>query len=300
MRRLLLAIKLHLTSMWSSNSTCSSSNHYDIYSRSMLLLLCRWKDADIMEWEYACTALADICSKMSEQLLSNKSEVEQAVLPNEQDMHSEWKYRFSALEKEFASRDEMRSSEIEKLKNENNWLQHRLSEKLQQVRHQNDIIDELKRDLVESVQQTEISEGRRLCYEHKIKILEEQLDKVTLSKIPETDMFEQRHAECPLQEDQTTKYQEEIARLNLELQYYRNSDSTHVEAQKVVQIHDELVQKKKEIALLQDLVEEQHCHIQTLSKQLGLEDVLNVSHLKRLLGRDLDCNQCIQESQCGS
>ncbi len=266
----------------------------------MLLLLCRWKDADIMEWEYACAALADICSKMSGQLLANKSEVVQAALPNEQDMHAEWTYRFSALEREFASRDEMRNSEIEKLKNENNWLQHRLAEKLQQVRHQNDIIDELKCDLVESVRQTEISEGRRLCYEHKIKILEEQLDKVTLSKIPETDMFEQRHAECLSQEDQTTQYQEEIARLNLELQCYRNSDYTNVEAEKIVQIHDELVQKKKEIALLHDLVEEQHCHIQTLSKQLGLEDVVHVSHLKQLLGRDLDCNPCIQESQCDS
>ncbi|WP_375793976.1 hypothetical protein O1W69_00910 [Chlamydia sp. 12-01] len=270
-----------------------------------------------MEWQYACNALADVCSKMSGQLVSNKSEVLQVDLSHEQDVHLEWKHRFLALEREFSSRDEIRNSEIEKLKNENSWLQHRLSEKLQQTRHQNDVIDELKRDLIESVQQTEISEGRRLCYEHKIKILEEQLDKLTLSRIPETDMFEQGSKESLLKQqeivslneammilhqkkaDQDKKYQEEISRLSLELQHYRQSEYTNIESQKILQIQDELVQKKKEVALLQDLVEEQYCQIQTLNKKFGCEDVLNVSHLKRLLGRDVDCSstECIQESK---
>nr|WP_238374152.1 hypothetical protein [Chlamydia caviae] len=282
----------------------------------MLLLLCRWKDADIMEWQYTCNALADVCSKMSGQLVCSKSEVLQVDLSHEQDIHLEWKHRLLALEKEFSSRDEVKNSEIEKLKNENSWLQHRLSEKLQQTRHQNDIIEELKRDLIESVQQTEISEGRRLCYEHKIKVLEEQLDKLTLSRIPETDMFEQGPKESVLQQeivdlneamtalhqkkaDQDKKYQEEIARLSLELQNYRQSERTNTETEKLLQIQDELVQKKKEVALLQDLVEEQYCRILTLNKKLGCEDVLSVSHLKRLLGRDLDCDtECIGESQC--
>lgn len=281
----------------------------------MLLLLCRWKDADIMEWQYACNALVDVCSKMSEHLVSNQSEIVKVDLPHDQDDHSEWKHRCVALEKELASRDELKNSEIEKLKSENSWLQHRLSEKLQQSRHQNDVIDELKRDLIESVQQTEISEGRRLCYEHKIKILEEQLDKLTLSRVPETDMFEQRSKESSLKEqeiidlnaalivlrqerdDQFKQYQEEIARLNLELQYYRQSEHTNLGSQKILQIQDELVQKKKEVALLQDVIEEQYCQIQSLRKKFGLEDIENAPHLKQLLGRDLDCTsrECVQE-----
>ncbi|QVE49604.1 hypothetical protein SBV42_02645 [Chlamydia crocodili] len=271
-----------------------------------------------MEWQYACNALADVCSKMSGQLIPSKPELSQEDLSCEQDIHLEWKHRFSALEKEFLSRDEVRNTEIEKLRSENGWLQHRLSEKLQQTRHQNDIIDELKRDLIESVQQTEISEGRRLCYEHKIKILEEQLDKLTLSRIPETDMFEQGSKESLLKQqeiidlnkamtslhqkkaDQDKKYQEEIARLSLELQSYRQTACINTESAKLLQIQNELVQKKKEVALLQDLVEEQYCQIQRLNKELGFEDVLNVSHLKQLLGRDLDCNstECAQESKC--
>ncbi|MEF9496691.1 hypothetical protein [Chlamydia sp. 04-14] len=271
-----------------------------------------------MEWQYACNALADVCSKMSGQLIPSTSELLQEDLSNEQDAHLEWKDRLSVLEKEFLSRDEVRNTEIEKLKNENGWLQHRLSEKLQQTRHQNDIIDELKRDLIESVQQTEISEGRRLCYEHKIKILEEQLDKLTLSRIPETDMFEQGSKESSLKQqeiidlnetimilhqkksDQDKKYQEEIARLSLELQNYRQTAYINTESEKLLHIQNELVQKKKEIALLQDLIEEQYCQIQTLNKKLGFEDVLNVSRLKQLLGRDLDCNsaECTQESNC--
>lgn len=84
---------------------------------------------------------------------------------------SMWQTKLQTLE-------QSKNEEIDKLQTEINWLQHRLAEKLQQTRRQNDIIDELKRDLVESIQQAKISEGRRLCYEHKIKNLEEQLEHV--------------------------------------------------------------------------------------------------------------------------
>ncbi|WP_348664150.1 hypothetical protein [Chlamydia vaughanii] len=261
-----------------------------------------------MELQYASSILAEVCSKMSSDLISNTSSVLEVEEVNGETTHSEWKHRLSVLEQDFSSREEMRNAEIEKLKSENSWLQNRLSERLQQTRHQNDIIDELKRDLIESVQQTEISEGRRSCYEHKIKILEEQLDKLTMSRIPETDMFEQGSEESlakqkelidlnstlkqlhKKQTDQEMTYQEEIAKLHLELQYYRQSVDCQ-EAHKIVQIQNELVQKKKEVALLQDLVEDQYCQIQTLHKKLGQEGALNASRLKQLLGRDAECSQ---------
>ncbi|EPP34548.1 hypothetical protein CP10139811_0877 [Chlamydia ibidis] len=183
MRRLLSAIKLHLSSLWSSNPSPLLPNSYDNYSRSMLLLLCRLKDADLVEWQYACNTLSEVCSRMSNTILLDKPSASSS-----KDALTDWENKYLELKKDYLFRDEQRQQQIEKLQNENSWLQNRLAEKLQQARHQNDIIDELKRDLVESIQQTEISEGRRLCYEHKIKVLEEQIDKLT-TKFSESEIY---------------------------------------------------------------------------------------------------------------
>lgn len=175
LRRLLSAIRLRLTSAWLS---MSSSYHYNMCSRSVLLLLCRLKDADIREWKRVSQLLVEVCGKMSDQITALS---ESSPTPVSDHSSVEWQQRISLIEQDFARRDELKDMEVEKLKNENVWLQNRLSEKLQQTRHQNDVIDSLKRELIESVQQTEISEGRRLCYEHKIKVLEEQLEKLMAS-----------------------------------------------------------------------------------------------------------------------
>ena len=151
-------------------------NQYEEYSRSMLQLFCLWKDADIMEWENTCQILFGVCTKMSEDLLRNQKQI-QIQSANREQSQAEWEKTVCELKSQLASQEDESRQEISKLQAENSWLQNRLAEKLQQARHQNDVIDELKRDLVESVQQMEVSEGRRLCYEHKIKILEEQIDR---------------------------------------------------------------------------------------------------------------------------
>lgn len=146
----------------------------------MLLLLCHWKDIDISEWKLACNTLLNVNYAMHErhQLSQLKSctTISQRVMESDHCELEKLKHKLHAVE-------QLKNQEIEKLQTEINWLQHRLAEKLQQTRRQNDIIDELKRDLVESVQQTEISEGRRLCYEHRIRALEGQLEQVLHPKI---------------------------------------------------------------------------------------------------------------------
>lgn len=180
MQRFLSVIKLHLTS-WLSNFFLVH-HYYNICPRFTLLLLCRWKDADIKEWQSTCNLLLEVCTKMGADLSSRAKLIEVESMPQEEQKISEWQQKCLVLEQDFLSREETRILEIEKLQSENIWLQQRLAEKLQQMRHQNDVIEELKRDLIESVQQTEISEGRRLCYEHKIKMLEEQIDKLMMSQ----------------------------------------------------------------------------------------------------------------------
>ena len=113
---------------------------------------------------------------MSEDLLRNEQQQQIQSADKEQAL-AEWEKRVCELQSRLASQEDESRQEISKLQAENHWLQNRLAEKLQQSRHQNDVIDELKRDLVESVQQMEVSEGRRLCYEHKIRVLEEQIDR---------------------------------------------------------------------------------------------------------------------------
>lgn len=177
MRRLLSFVKLYFSSLYKGSSV--SDCDYCSYSRSMLLLLCYWKDSDIEEWKYACNTLLKVCYAMQEQYqnvhLKEEGRGADSSNQNNQDAltleRSEWQTKLSTLK-------QAKDQEIDKLQTEINWLQHRLAEKLQQTRRQNDIIDELKRDLVESIQQVKISEGRRLCYEHKIKNLEEQLEHV--------------------------------------------------------------------------------------------------------------------------
>lgn len=153
----------------------TSPDQYEEYSRSMLQLFCLWKDSDIVEWENTCQMLFGVCSKMSEDLLRNKKQMQIQSASKEQSL-AEWEQQVCELKSQLASQENANQQEISKLQAENHWLQNRLAEKLQQARHQNDVIDELKRDLVESVQQMEVSEGRRLCYEHKIRVLEEQID----------------------------------------------------------------------------------------------------------------------------
>lgn len=151
-------------------------DQYEEYSRSMLQLFCLWKDSDIMEWENTCQLLFGVCTKMSEDLLRNEQQQQIQSADKEQAL-AEWEKRVCELQSRLASQEDESRQEISKLQAENHWLQNRLAEKLQQSRHQKDVIDELKRDLVESVQQMEVSEGRRLCYEHKIRVLEEQIDR---------------------------------------------------------------------------------------------------------------------------
>lgn len=145
----------------------------------MLLLLCYWKDIDISEWKYACNTLLNVTYAMQERhqftQLKNFSQTSQNIVSDD---HCE----LTKLKNKLIAVEQLKNQEIEKLQTEINWLQHRLAEKLQQTRRQNDIIDELKRDLVESVQQTEISEGRRICYEHKIRILEGQIEQILRPK----------------------------------------------------------------------------------------------------------------------
>lgn len=176
MRRLLSFVKLYFSSLYKGSSVSDSSYHS--YSRSMLLLLCYWKDSDILEWKYACNTLLNVCYAMQERhqfdyrLKNDNVQTESLVNHDVVDLErTMWQTKMQSLE-------QLKNQEIDKLQTEINWLQHRLAEKLQQTRRQNDIIDELKRDLVESIQQAKISEGRCLCYEHKIKNLEEQLEHV--------------------------------------------------------------------------------------------------------------------------
>ncbi|AHK63767.1 hypothetical protein [Chlamydia avium] len=211
MQRFLSVIRLHLTS-WLSNFFFL--HQYNIYSRFTLLLLCRWKDADIKEWQSACNLLLEVCNKMGTELSSRTSKLLDAgpVLGEEQKI-AEWKQKCLVLEQDFLSREETQTLEIEKLKSENIWLQNRLAEKLQQTRHQNDVIEGLKRDLIESVQQTEISEGRRLCYEHKIKMLEEQIDRLAMSQTRE-NMFETQA--------ETSFKQQKMADTHFTLSFWKN------------------------------------------------------------------------------
>lgn len=171
-------VKLRLLSLLRFRKTRSfiPPDQYEEYSRSMLQLFCLRKDSDIMEWENTCQILFGVCIKMSEDLLRSERQMQIQSASKEQSL-AEWEKLVSELKFQLASQEDESRQEISKLQAENNWLQNRLAEKLQQARHQNDVIDELKRDLVESVQQMEVSEGRRLCYEHKIKMLEEQIDR---------------------------------------------------------------------------------------------------------------------------
>lgn len=189
---------------------------------------------------------------MGEELSSRTSgllETDSSVSQEEKKM-SEWQQKCLVLEQDFLSKEETRILEIEKLKSENIWLQNRLAEKLQQTRHQNDVIEELKRDLIESVQQTEISEGRRLCYEHKIKMLEEQIDKLTMSRSG-TDMFTTKsevvfkqknmtHADSTLsflrnQANKEILSSKDVAKFHIDLQCYGEPGER---TQKVIQVQE--------------------------------------------------------------
>jgi len=226
--RLFSVLKLHFSSFWSSKSSS-----YRSYSRSMLVLLCRWKDVDILELQHVCDLLSEVCSKMSSQLLMLQ-EREQA--PQQEDKREEWEEKFVELKEKLAFQEEEKQKEIAKLHSENLWLQNRLAEKLQHARLQGDMIDQLKKDLIASVQQTEISAGRCLCYEHKIKQLEKQLEEATSEGRGKT-----LHKE----------------RLSLLREEQEEESPEPKEAMQLTQLQEDLLQRTREEGLLREIIEEQ-------------------------------------------
>ncbi|SPN73742.1 hypothetical protein C10C_0585 [Chlamydia serpentis] len=304
--RLLSTLKLHLSSLRSSSPL--SPHYYTTCSRPMLRLLCRWKDADILEWQHVCSILSAVCSRMSGKLVSLQKETQNFCPQEAQLIDLQCQEQLSALEKEYVHQEEIKNQEIQKLQEENNWLQHRLAEKLQQIRHQNDIIDEIKKELFQSVQQAEISEGRRLCYEHKIKQLEEQLQRnisqQTASFIDKersypvyAEIDELKNSLATLQQEKDVyvkTYHLEIAKLREKLQCYQEGNQNSTETcsiEKLTEVQTDLAQKKKTVALLQDIVEDQYCQLRDLHKQMGIDMPLNtkLDHLKGLLGKEIEC-----------
>ncbi len=275
----------------------------------MLRLLCRWKDSDIMEWEQVCSILSGVCSRMSGKLASLQKETQDSCDQENERINFQYKEQLSALEEEYIRRQEAKDQEIEKLQGENHWLQNRLAEKLQQIRHQNDVIDEIKKELLQSVQQTEISEGRRLCYEHKIKQLEEQLQRhISQQGAPSIEIEEEKsyapYAEIKqLKKSLITLQQEkdlyiktyhlEIAKLREKLKQQEGSqtNSEVCSVEKLTEVQTDLAEKKKTVALLQDIVEDQYCQLRDLHKQMdvAMPSNMKLDHLKGLLGKELEC-----------
>ncbi|AAD18761.1 hypothetical protein CpB0648 [Chlamydia pneumoniae TW-183] len=302
--RLLSILKLHLFSLRSSSSL--SPHYYHSCSRSMLHLLCRWKDADIMEWQQICNILSGVCSRMSGKLVSLQKETQDSCHQEHERIHLQYREQLSALEEEYRRREEAKNQDLEKLQQENTWLQNRLAEKLQQIRHQSDIIDEIKKELLQSVQRTEISEGRRLCYEHKIKQLEEQLQRyVSQHGAPSIEIEEDKSSAAYAEINRLKKslidlqqekdiyiktYHSEIAKLREKLQRQEGAQTSSevCSIEKLTEVQTDLAEKKKAIALLQDIVEDQYCQLRDLHKEKGMAMPSNtkLDHLKGLLGKE--------------
>lgn len=137
----------------------------------MLVLLCRWKDIELAEWEQTCSVLKNICSEMGTELLSflhNEDAAESDTTVNGLDS-------VRPLQKILANAPVLESQQIEQLQLENDWLQQRLDEKSKEASSQIHLIEELRKDLLERSQQMEIKEDHILCCERKIRDLEEQL-----------------------------------------------------------------------------------------------------------------------------
>ncbi len=137
----------------------------------MLVLLCRWKDIELAEWEQTCSVLKNICSEMGTELLSflhNEDAAESDTTVNGLDS-------VRPLRKILANAPVLESQQIEQLQLENDWLQQRLDEKSKEASSQIHLIEELRQDLLERSQQMEIKEDHILCCERKIRDLEEQL-----------------------------------------------------------------------------------------------------------------------------
>lgn len=130
-----------------------------LYTRPMLFLLYRLKEAQLAELEQTCIELMGVCRRMGEALVEYQSDVT----------------TLEQIQEECLSKLE----EIKRLEAENTWLQQRLTEKMQLTRNQSDLIDELKQGLIESVQQSE-HEKRDQSYEHRIQTLEKRL----MQKLP--------------------------------------------------------------------------------------------------------------------
>ncbi|ANH78422.1 hypothetical protein Cs308_0251 [Candidatus Chlamydia sanziniae] len=298
-------LKLQLSSLWSVDP--SSPHYYDTCSHAMLRLLCRWKDTDTIEWQYICDILVNVCSKMSEQLLVLQQGTTETHFDNYDQIDAEYEGKVLALEEKLSSCEAIKNHEIEKLQAENTWLQSRLVQKLHQFRYQNDIIDQLKKDLINNVQKTQLSEGRRLCYEHRIRQLEEQLE----HNFPQEHKSEPSARDIEVnqlkktlaclkseKEEETKTYQTEITKLQTKLQQCQKKGKKkevspkESYAWKLTEVQTDLAQKKKEIALLHDLVEEQYCQLRDLHKQLGTEISLDTKlvHLKKLIGKEVACD----------
>ncbi len=272
----------------------------------MLLLLCRWKDADIMEWQHVCDLLSNVCSKMGNKLVTLQECIIENIPQQEENSDDDWKAKYLALEEKIIAQEEAKNTELEKVQRENSWLQNRLVEKLQQTRLQSDMIDQLKKDLINSVQQTEVSEGRRLCYEHKIKLLEKQLNSYT-SQFSCTDQnfydaeskYEETLALLQKEKENTEKtLQREI--LQLQTQLALLTQDINFENLPERTSEENSSQKNKEITLLQNIIKEQHLQICSLCKQFGIEVPLHIKppHLKQLLVQYLEYEENTHSMNC--
>ncbi|WP_213318737.1 hypothetical protein [Chlamydiifrater volucris] len=87
-----------------------------------------------------------------------------------------------SLRAEMRDLEDNKNAEIEKLAGENSWLRDRLEEKLRLSQYRGEVIDGLKREIAKLANEAEIGESRRLCYEYRIKVLEDRLEKVPMQE----------------------------------------------------------------------------------------------------------------------
>ncbi|WP_213358088.1 hypothetical protein [Chlamydiifrater phoenicopteri] len=161
-------------------SKYNASFSYEKLPSSFLSFLCYNKDQEIEGLEVllkelmaAMLRMAEDIERVSEMRLSSTISEDESILREEE---------IFSLRAVIRDLEESKNTEIEKLSGENKWLRDRLEEKLRLSQYRGEVIDDLKREIAKLANEAEIGESRRLCYEYRIKVLEDRLEQNPLEE----------------------------------------------------------------------------------------------------------------------